>query len=308
LQFRFPWSKVTLKQIMGRWGACLRIFGRDKPNQTEKIMDNTLSIGIAGTGAIGAKVAQALDQGEVPGFRLAGAAASSPSRLDALNAKLSTPAPYMSFDELAHACDWVLECLPPALFAELAEPVLSAGKTLVVLSCSQLLGRRDLITRAHEHNARIVIPSGAMLGLDALKAAAVGTISSVVIETRKPVAGLKNAPFLKNAGRDIAAITEAVKVIEGSVTDVAREFPANVNVAAALSLACIGPDRTRMEVWADPSIDRNTHTVRVTSDSSDFTVSIQGRPSLENPATGRITPLSAIAMLRNQSATLQVGT
>ncbi|SLN69918.1 L-aspartate dehydrogenase [Roseovarius albus] len=271
-------------------------------------MGNIQNIGIAGTGAIGAKVARALDQGDIPGFHLAGVAASSQARSDELNATLSKPAPFMSFGDLARECDWILECLPPAQFVDLARPVLSAGKTLIVLSCSQLLEHPNLISYAQEQGARIVVPSGAMLGLDALKAAAVGEIQSVVIETRKPVAGLIKAPYLAKAGIDLAGITEAVRVIEGSVTEVAREFPANVNVAAALSLAGIGPDRTRMEVWADSTLERNTHTVRVTSDSSDFTVAIQGRPSLDNPATGLITPLSVIALLRNQSATLQVGT
>ncbi|WP_120499100.1 aspartate dehydrogenase [Roseovarius sp. EL26] len=271
-------------------------------------MGNIKKIGIAGTGAIGTTVAQALSRGDIPGFKLAGIAASSQARSDALNATLSTPVPFMSFGELANECDWVLEGLPPALFVDLARPVLSAGKVLIVLSCSQLLEHQDLIPHAQEHGARIVVPSGAMLGFDALKAAAVGEIHSVVIETRKPVAGLIKAPYLAQEKIDLTGITEAVRIIEGSVTEVARVFPANVNVAAALSLAGIGPDRTRMEVWADPTLDRNTHTVRVTSDSSDFTVAIQGRPSAKNPATGRITPLSVIAMLQNQSATLRIGT
>jgi aspartate dehydrogenase len=99
-----------------------------------------------------------------------------------------------------------------------------------------------------------------------------------------------------------------MQVIAGSVTEVAREFPANVNVAAAISLAGLGPDKTSMEVWADPSLTRNTHSVEVTSDSSDFTMSIQNRPSAENPATGIITAQSVIALLRRFHSTLQVGT
>ncbi len=271
-------------------------------------MTELQKIGIAGTGAIGANVARALDRGDVPGFALAGIAASRQDRLDELNAQLSVPVPGMSFDALAKNCDWVLEGLPPMLFRDLAQPVLSAGKALIVLSCSQLLEHQDLIAHARDHGARIIVPSGAMLGLDALKAAAIGEIQSVVIETRKPVAGLINAPYLAKAGIDLSDITGPVRVTEGSVTEVAREFPANVNVAAALSLAGIGPDRTRMEVWADPTLERNTHKVRVTSDSSDFTVAIQGRPSPENPATGLITPQSVIALLRARSATLQIGT
>ena len=107
---------------------------------------------------------------------------------------------------------------------------------------------------------------------------------------------------------DLTKITKPYLIMEGSVTEVAQAFPANVNVAAAVSLAGPGPDKTRMEVWADPALERNLHTVRVTSDSSDFTMSIQNRPSVENPATGKITALSVIALLRQKTAVLQVGT
>ena len=194
------------------------------------------------------------------------------------------------------------------LFSDLAVSVLQAGKTLVVLSAGQLLGRQDLIDLAAETGAKIVVPSGAMLGLDAIKGVAVGTVNSVVIETRKPVAGLIKAPYVAQMDIDLTALKEPYLILEGSVTEVARAFPANVNVAAAVSLAGLGPDKTRMEVWADPSLERNKHSVRVTSDSSDFTMSIQNRPSAENPATGKITAMSVIAWLRQQTAVLQVGT
>ena len=147
-----------------------------------------------------------------------------------------------------------------------------------------------------------------ILGLDALNAAKIGGIYTVKIITRKPVDGLIKAPFVARSGIDLTTLNEPIQVISGSVTDVAREFPANVNVAAAVSLAGLGPDETRMEVWADPNLTRNSHTVEVTSESSDFTMSIKNRPSTENPATGIITARSVIALLRRFDSTLQVGT
>lgn len=267
-----------------------------------------MKIGIAGMGAVGLRVAQELDQGGIPGCTLAGFSARSAERAKELNGHLSTAVPHYELAEIAHHCDMVIEALPPNLFNDLAVSVLQAGKTLVVLSASQLLGRQDLIDLAEKTGAKIVIPSGAMLGLDAIKGVAVGTINSVVIETRKPVAGLIKAPYVAQMDVDLTALTGPHLVLEGSVTEVARAFPANVNVAAAVSLAGLGPDKTRMEVWADPSLERNKHSVRVTSDSSDFTMSIQNRPSAENPATGKITAMSVIALLRQKTAVLQVGT
>lgn len=267
-----------------------------------------MKIGVAGIGAVGAEVARSLDRGGVPGCILSGIAARTAEKAAVFNETLKQPVPFYSFEDLAEASDYIVEALPPALFSDLAAHVLRAGKHLIVLSASQLLGRDDLISLANESGSRILVVSGAILGLDALNAAHIGKIHKVKIITRKPVDGLVKAPFVARSGLDLTVLREPMQVIAGSVTEVAREFPANVNVAAAISLAGLGPDRTRMEVWADPSLKRNTHSVEVISDSSDFTMSIQNVPSDENPATGIITARSVIALLRRFHATLQVGT
>ncbi|MGE5534487.1 MAG: aspartate dehydrogenase domain-containing protein, partial [Acidobacteriota bacterium] len=102
-------------------------------------------------------------------------------------------------------------------------------------------------------------------------------------------------------------LDKPLKVFDGTARDGARGFPANVNVAAALSLAGIGPDRTRLEIWADPTVTRNTHTIEVESDTVNFTMTIAGIPS-QNPRTGRVVPLSTIAALRALVSELKVGT
>ncbi|ANT54858.1 putative L-aspartate dehydrogenase [Mesorhizobium amorphae CCNWGS0123] len=267
-----------------------------------------MRIGIAGIGAIGSSVAHALDRGEVFGWKLVAFSARSPERAAAFDATLNRSVPCVSFEELATKCDAVLECLPPHMFDAVALPVLSAGKTLLAMSASQLLGREDLVDLARRTGGRIVIPSGAMLGLDALKAVAVGEIYAVKIHTRKPPRSLATAPYVIRKGLNLENLAEAVCVLKGTVSEVAKEFPANVNVAAALSLAGLGPDRTQMEIWADPDLEFNTHTVDVESDSSNFSMSIQNRPSEENPATGRITSQSVIAFLRQTYAALRIGT
>jgi len=267
-----------------------------------------MRIGVAGIGAVGAVVACLLDNGEVPGCELSGIAARTTKKANTLNETLKQRVPVLDFRALAEASDCVVEALPPALFGDLAETVLRAGKQLIVLSASQLLGRDDLISLASENGGRIFVASGAMLGLDALNAVNIGKIHSATIVTRKPVEGLIKAPFVKRSGIDLTALQEPMQIIAGSVTEVAYEFPANVNVAAAISLAGLGADKTRMEVWADPSLTRNTHVVEVTSDSSNFSMRIENKPSPKNPATGIITAQSVIALLRRFHSTLHVGT
>jgi aspartate dehydrogenase len=118
---------------------------------------------------------------------------------------------------------------------------------------------------------------------------------------------LLGAPYLVENNIDIEHITEPLKIFDGTAREAAKGFPANLNVAVALSLAGIGPDRTRLEIWADPALTRNTHRIEVESDSARFSASIENIPS-ENPKTGRITALSVIAYLRKQRSALRVGT
>src|SRR3981081_4022220 len=125
--------------------------------------------------------------------------------------------------------------------------------------------------------------------------------------TRKTPNSLAGAPYLIATGISLDGLNSALCVFKGSARDAAAAFPANVNVVAALSLAGIGPDRTTIEIWADPAVTRNCHHIRVEADSASFTMGIENIPS-ENPKTGRITALSVIAALRKLTSPLQVGT
>ena len=182
------------------------------------------------------------------------------------------------------------------------------GRVFMPLSCGALLDHMDLVDRARETGARIIVPTGALIGLDTVRAMAVGELRSATLVTRKPPRGLEGAPHLVENDIDVMALTEPTRVFEGTAREAAIGFPANVNVAAALSLAGIGPDRTTVEVWADPSIDRNMQTVRLVSDSAEAEMTIRNIPSEENPRTGRITALSVIACLQRMTAPMVAGT
>jgi aspartate dehydrogenase len=263
-------------------------------------------VAIAGLGAIGRAIARSLDQG-IAGWRLAAVASRDAAKAEAFLASLSQRARFVPLAALADEADTVIECAPARLLAEIAEPVLRAGKRLVVLSAGALLDNPQLAELAKSHAAQIIVPTGALIGLDALTAAAEGRIESVRMVSRKPIAGLMGAPFLEQNGIDISQITAPLRLFSGSAREAAKGFPANLNVAVALSLAGIGPDRTQVEIWADPTVTRNTHHIEVESDSARFSMTIENVPS-ENPRTGRITALSVIALLRKLSAPLRVGT
>ena len=263
-----------------------------------------LRVGLAGLGAVGLEVARRLIAG-VPGLTLAAVATRDEAKACRALPELRTIA-FKSATALADDCDVVVECLPPALFRDVAISAIDKGRIFMPLSVAQLLDNWDLVERAREKGARILPPTGALIGLDAVRAAAEGTIRSITMITRKPPAGLEGAPYLVERGISLAGLKEPLKVFDGSARDGARGFPANVNVAAALSLAGIGPDRTRLQIWADPTITRNTHRIEVDADVACFSMTIEGVPSA-NPRTGRIVPLSTVAALRALVSELKVG-
>jgi aspartate dehydrogenase len=266
-----------------------------------------LKLGIAGLGAIGLDVARAVDAGKVPGIALAAVSARDHDKARRNTASFRSAPGILNLGALVEASDVVVECLPSAQFAAIAQPTIERGRIFMPLSVGMLIDHMDLVDRARETGARIVVPTGALLGLDAVRAAAEGTIASATIVTRKPPKGLAGAPLLMKRGISVDGLKEPLRVFDGSAREAIAGFPANVNVAIALSLAGIGPDRTRIEIWADPSVTRNTHTIIVKSDSSDFTMTIENIPSEENPRTGKITALSVLAALRRLTEPLVVG-
>ena len=267
----------------------------------------TMRVAVGGFGAIGKVVAEALDRG-IEGLALAAVSARDVARAEAAMAGFAAPVPVLPLDRLWEAADIVVECAPAQHLRDIAEPALAHGRTLVTLSCGALLDHFDLVDLARRHGGRILVPTGALIGLDAVQAAAVGSIARVQMITRKPPSGLDGAPYLVERQIRLAGLSEAKLVFSGTAREAARGFPANVNVAAALALAGIGPDRTTIDIWADPAVDRNIHRIEVDSDAASFSMEIRNVPSLENPRTGRLTPLSVIALLKKLSAPLAIGT
>ena len=262
-------------------------------------------VAIAGLGAIGRDVARALARG-VPGLVLACVAARDRAKAQDVLDRAGLACPIVPLDKFPEHADLAIECAPAALLEQICRPMLTAGKQVLVLSCGALL-RTDLVDVAKQHGGRIIVPTGALLGLDAVAAAAEGNIHSVRMTTRKPPQGLAGAPYLVTNRISVDGLNAAKRVFSGTAREAAAGFPANVNVAAALSLAGIGPDRTMIDIWADPAVDRNCHTIEVDADSARFTLAIENVPS-ENPKTGRIVALSVLATLRKLNAPLRVGT
>jgi len=266
-----------------------------------------IGVGIAGLGAIGRAVARGLARDGIPGVALACVSGRDEAKARAWLDDARIACPVVALDAMPAYADLAIECAPAAALDAICRPMLEAGKQVMVLSCGALLPRPDLIALAKARGGRIIVPTGALLGLDAVTAAAEGEIRSVRMTTRKPPNGLEGAPYLVANNIVLAGLNAPRCVFSGTAREAAAGFPANVNVVAALALAGIGPDRTMIEIWADPGVTRNCHSIEVEADSARFTLTIENMPS-ENPKTGRIVALSVIAALRKLAAPLRVGT
>jgi aspartate dehydrogenase len=209
------------------------------------------TIGIVGCGAIGKALLSAVDDGKL-GVRVAGVTSRTEKSAREVLAAYRNPPPYVSLSELIAVSDLVIEAAGGAIVPSLAEQVFAAGKDLMVISVGALLDHPEIMENSRQTGCRLYCPSGAIAGLDGIKSASVGSIKHVTHTTRKPPNGLEGAPYLLERGISLLGLREEKEIFSGSAREACRGFPANVNVTAAVSLAGIGPDQTRVRILAVP--------------------------------------------------------
>jgi aspartate dehydrogenase len=263
-----------------------------------------LRVGIIGLGAIGRPLADAIAAGRAGPVAVSAALVRDPARHPGLPGGGVLTADRATF--LAQPMSLVVETAGHEAVRECGEAVLASGRDLMVVSVGAfadeaLLARLQAAARAA--GRQILIPSGAIAGLDTISAAAVGGLDEVSITTRKPPAAWRGT-----AGEAQAlAATEPALLYEGPARAGVALFPQNVNVAAALALAGVGLDATTMRVYADPTVTHNTHEVRARGAFGELQLVLQNVPSAENPKTGRVVAMSVLKAVRNRLAPLVVG-
>ncbi len=250
----------------------------------------TTTVGIAGLGALGSAVARALLNDNITGLELIAASETNPSGEFDL--------PLMSFEELTQQCDLIIECLPPQAVKELATLALDAGKDLIMITSSALLIHPEILDHHDPKKSRIIIPSGALAGIDGVSSLKHLGIKSASIATTKKPQGFGGAPYIVQNNIDLSTITEKQCLFKGNALEAAKGFPANVNVAATLSLAGIGAQHTDVEIWADPEIKGNTHTIKVQGEFSTITATVENTPDPNNPKSSMFAAQSIVATLR----------
>jgi len=266
-----------------------------------------LRIAMIGCGAIGAGVLELL-QGDadlvVERIVLpAGAQADARSILarHAPDAKIVT---HLGDDD---AVDLLVECAGHGAIEEHVLPALERGIPCMVASVGALSAAgmaQRLEAAAQRGGTQVQLLSGAIGGIDALAAARVGGLDSVVYTGRKPPHAWKGTPAEKDV--DLAALTQPHCIFEGNAEDAARLYPKNANVAATVSLAGLGLDRTFVRLIADPAVTENIHTVEAEGAFGDFELTMRNKPLAANPKTSALTVYSAVRAIRNRVAALAI--
>ena len=263
------------------------------------------SIGIIGCGAIGRALLRAADDGRLP-VSVAGVTSRSEAPARSFLGSLSRPVPYLSLPQLVEASDLLIEAAGAEVVPPLAEAAFARGKTIMVISVGALLEHPEIACAARERGCGLIVPSGAIAGLDGIKSASQGSVSYVRMISRKPPRGLEGAPYLLERGISLAGLDHELEVFDGNAKDACRGFPQNVNVSAAVSLAGIGPERTQIRILAVPGLERNCHDIEVEGEFGLLRIHIENIPS-ENPKTGRLTMLSIMRAVQDASDPVRIG-
>lgn len=273
------------------------------------VMDN-VKLAIIGCGAIGTEICKAIDKGVI-NAELAGIYDRNREHCKKLLSSLNNKPEILPPEELISRADVVVECASQEAVREFGAYVLEKGKDLMILSSGALMDSmllKKLITAAKEHDCKLYVPSGAISGIDGLKSASIARINRVVLSTTKNPLGLKDAPFVLENKIDLGSFHKKTLLFEGKAEEAVKGFPANVNVAATLSMAGIGAKETKVKVFVDPEAKENIHEIVVVGDFGKLTCAVENVPSKANPRTSYLASLSAIATLKKITEPLQIGT
>lgn len=272
-------------------------------------MNQMIRIGIVGCGTIGAKLAKYIDADLKDKAQLIAISDIDGQKTRNLAGALRSAPKILEIDALIDAVDLVIEAASAKASFDIASKAVSEGKDVMVMSTGGLLKNyKALFGLAKEKDKNVYLPSGAICGLDGLKGAKFSKIERVTLTTRKPPKGLKGAPYIVKNNIDLDKIKTETVLFEGDALEAMEGFPANINVAATLSLCGIGSDKTKVKIIASPSITRNIHEVEVEGEFGKLVARTENVPSPDNPKTSYLAILSAIATLNGILERVKIGT
>ena len=266
------------------------------------------NVGLIGCGTIGSELALAIDRGKVKKAALLfiydkvqSVAVELKSKLENSNTKtFSNFSQFISSPAFANA-DIIVEAASQDAVKKFAKTIIQSGKDLIIMSVGALTESDllyELFDIASKKEVHIYVPSGAIAGIDAIRSVK-HLLKSVTISTTKSPKALAGAPFFEKTRINPESITKKRLIYEGSARDAVKKFPSNVNVAAALGLAGVGMDATKVKIIADPAISVNQHEITAKGKFGEIKIVLRNNPSPSNPKTSYLAVLSAVECIRS---------
>ena len=263
------------------------------------------NVGLLGCGTIGTQLALAIESGNIANASLAGLFDIVNSNAKSLKSKLNSNTElYLDFDALINSsANIIIEAASQQAVRDFGKPIIEANKDLMIMSVGALADTTFLaelldlpaVTNGH---SRIYVPTGAIAGIDAIRSVR-NVLDSLTLTTTKSPKALAGAPFFEKSRVNLDTVTKITAIYEGSAAEAVKLFPANVNVAAILSLAGIGAEKTKVKIVVDPHVTTNQHEITATGSFGDIKITVNNVTTPGNPKTSFLAILSAIECLRS---------
>lgn len=271
-------------------------------------MQKKLKIGIVGCGAIGSAIAESCQALLKDKFELKVLYDIVKEKSKKLSSFLKEAVIAKSLGEVFNRVDLVIECASGSVSQKIIEKAIEKRKMVLIMSVGGLIDSARLLQKAQKRNIKVYFPSGAICGIDGLKAARLSRIDEITLTTRKPPKGLEGAPYLKEKNIDINSLKGERVLFEGNALEAVKGFPKNVNVASLLSLAGLGAKKTTVQIVSSPAYTKNVHEVKARGDFGEITTKTENVPSDKNPKTSKLAYLSAMATLKGIVENIKIGT
>ncbi len=266
-------------------------------------------MGIIGCGAIGSRIAKTISQDLAKDCSLTALYDIDLAKSRALAKHLrNLDLVKSSLKELLCVADFVVEAVASKETAAIIRTVLEAKKDILIMSVGQLLLAEDLFQLADQNKCSVLIPSGAIAGLDAIKAAVCAGIEKITLTTRKPPSGFSDNPYVKNQGINLDDLHEETTLFEGTVKQALHHFPKNINVAATLALAGDCSDSLQVRIITSPHVRTNSHEIEAIGEFGRISTKTDNAVCPDNPKTSYLAVLSAIVTLKEYLRGVKIGT
>lgn len=255
-------------------------------------------IGIIGCGVIGTSIAEFVQNKLRKKAIVVALCDTDSEKAEKLCRRIKSRPIITDIEGIIKKSDLIVESASPVVSSRIARDAVRHKKDVLIMSTGGLLRASSLLKKAKTKGCNIYIPSGAICGLDGIRSASMGRIEKVTLTTRKPLKGLKGAPYFKKKKIDIDKIRKETIIYDGNIEEAIKYFPQNINVAATLSLIGFGPRQTKVKIITSPKYTKNIHEVEVEGEFGKLWTRTENVPSKENPKTSQLAIFSALAKLK----------